>query len=89
MAEENAIRRRICVVSRIRDAGYGLVAHRSLAVAAMGALAIFAPAHRLVRCALDFMHRTPLTIDAWEASTRTRFGSTLTISGERDALGSL
>jgi hypothetical protein len=34
VAEENAIRRRICVVSRIRDAGYGLVAHRSLAVAA-------------------------------------------------------
>jgi hypothetical protein len=34
VAEENAIRRRICVVSRIRDAGYGLVAHGNLAVAA-------------------------------------------------------
>src|SRR6266542_2558882 len=33
-AKENAIRRRICVVSRIRDAEYGLVAHGSLAAAA-------------------------------------------------------
>ena len=30
-AEENPIRRRICVVSRIRDAEYGLVAHGHLA----------------------------------------------------------
>jgi len=29
VAEENAIRRRICVVSRIRDGGYGLVAHKA------------------------------------------------------------
>jgi hypothetical protein len=50
---------------------------------------IASESHRLVRCALDFMHRKPLTIDAWEASTCTRFGSTLAISGERDALGSL
>ena len=35
----------------------------SLFVAAMGALAIFAPARRLLRYALDFMHRKPLTID--------------------------
>ena len=34
MAHENAIRRRLCVVSRIRDADYGLVAHGSLAAAA-------------------------------------------------------
>src|SRR6266496_3457033 len=32
----------------------------------MGALAIFAPARRLLRYALDLMHRKPLTIDAWE-----------------------
>ncbi len=32
----------------------------------MGAPAIFAPAGRLVRYALDLMHRKPLTIDAWE-----------------------
>src|SRR5436190_2734647 len=37
-----------------------------LFVAAMGALAIFAPARRLLRYALDFMHRKPLTIDAWQ-----------------------
>jgi hypothetical protein len=37
-----------------------------LFVAAMGALAIFAPASRLFRYALDFMHRKPITIDAWE-----------------------
>src|SRR5439155_17889496 len=37
-----------------------------LFVAAMGALAIFAPARRLLRYALDLMHRKPLTIDAWE-----------------------
>jgi hypothetical protein len=29
----------------------------------MGALAIFAPARRLLRYALDLMHRKPLTID--------------------------
>jgi hypothetical protein len=34
-----------------------------LFVAAMGALAIFAPAGRLLRYALDLMHRNPLTID--------------------------
>ena len=33
-AEENAIRRQICVVSRIRDAEYGLVAHGNLAAPA-------------------------------------------------------
>ena len=33
-AEENAIRRRICVVSRIRDAEDGLVAHGNLAAPA-------------------------------------------------------
>jgi hypothetical protein len=32
----------------------------------MGALAIFAPARRLVRYALDRMHRKRLTIDALE-----------------------
>ncbi|PYL11611.1 MAG: hypothetical protein DMF48_05975 [Verrucomicrobia bacterium] len=33
VAEENAIRRRICVASRIRDAEYGLFAHGNLAAA--------------------------------------------------------
>jgi hypothetical protein len=37
-----------------------------LFVVAMRALAMFAPAGRLVRHALDLMHRNPLTIDAWE-----------------------
>jgi hypothetical protein len=50
------------------ESGTGKVERRwlSLFVAAMGALAIFTPARRLLRYALDFMHRKPLTIDACE-----------------------
>jgi len=33
VAQENAIRRRVCVTSRIRDDEYGLVAHGNLAAA--------------------------------------------------------
>ena len=32
----------------------------------MGALTIFAPARRLLRYALDLMHRKPLTIEVWK-----------------------
>src|SRR6266550_1775120 len=48
-AEENAIRRWICVVSRIRHAKYGLVAHGHLAAAAS-----------TVSTTRGFMHRSLL-----------------------------
>jgi uncharacterized protein YuzE len=66
VAEENAIRRRICVVSRIRDARYGLVAHRSLAVAAPLAttrLRPIVPEDYGVAGSESLMHRKRLMID--------------------------
>jgi hypothetical protein len=45
----------------------------SLFVAAIGALAIFAPARRLLRYALDFIHRKPLTIDQREGFRTSAF----------------
>lgn len=43
-------------------------------LAAMGALAIFAPAGRLLHHALDLMHRKPLTIDAGQGEQMNRQG---------------
>jgi len=54
-----------------------------LFVAAMGALAIFAPARRLLGYALDFMHRKPLTIDAWEGFRTSGFDGRIK-SGTRE-----
>src|SRR5438034_561954 len=56
----NAIRRRICVVSRIRDAEYGLVTRGNLAAAAPTAFTTRGLMHRsLLRPALAGLLRNP------------------------------